>query len=215
MRKTKFANGEFYHIYNRGTDKRAVFLDDTDFKRFLRCMSEFNTIEPIGSLYEHALNIHYGRRTSIHKNKLVNIICYCLNLNHYHFLFEQRVDGGISEFMKRLGGGYTKYFNSKYNRTGVLFQGKFKSRHIDSNKYLLHIGAYINLNNKAHKVDKDIFRSSMDEFLGKQKTALCVPDIILKQFKNKKEFKEFADSSLVDIIKRKGQQKEIASLLLE
>lgn len=215
MRKTKFANGEFYHIYNRGTDKRAVFLDDTDIERFLYCMDIFNAIKPIGSLYEHELDIRHGRPTSIRTKKLANIICYCLNFNHYHLLLEQLADGGISEFMKRLGGGFTKYFNIKYRRSGVLFQGKFKSSHVDSNEYLLHIGAYINLNNKVHKLQQKIFRSSWDEFLSTKKSSICAPQIILQQFKNHNEFKAFAESSLVDILERKQDQKEFARLLIE
>ncbi len=215
MRKTAFANGEFYHIYNRGADKRIVFEDEEDFKRLLFCMDVFNTVQPIGSLYEHGLDIHYGRRTSISKEKLVTIICYCLNPNHFHFLLEQKVEGGISEFMKRLSGGYTKYFNNKYKRTGVLFQGRFKSSHIDSNEYLLHVSAYINLNDRAHKIESGMSYSSWPEFLDQKRHALCSTDIVLKQFKDSLEYKSFAESSLADILARKEMQKELAAMLLE
>ena len=67
---------------------------------------------------------------------LVQIICYCLNPNHYHLLLKEIKDGGISEFMKRVGGGYTWYFNNKHKRSGTLFQGRFKSVHIKSNEQL-------------------------------------------------------------------------------
>src|SRR3990172_6063231 len=54
MRKTVFANGEYYHIYNRGVDKRDIFVGKFDFERFLQSMEEFNTNEPIGSIYENS-----------------------------------------------------------------------------------------------------------------------------------------------------------------
>jgi len=86
----------YYHIYNRGTDKRKIFLEKWDYVRFLN--------EP----------------------KLVDIICYCLNSNHYHLLVKQTTKNGISKFMHKLSLGYTSYFNDKYRRIGSLFQGKYK-----------------------------------------------------------------------------------------
>ena len=95
MRKTKFATGEFYHIYNRGVDKRNIFEDPEDFWRFLESMKEFNREDAIGSLY--ALNNDKEKfRGSASKNKkLVNFVAYCLNQNHYHFILEPLVEGGI------------------------------------------------------------------------------------------------------------------------
>ena len=54
MRKVRFAEGEFYHIYNRGVDKRPIFLDIEDMKRFYQSMEEFNTKKPIGSIFENS-----------------------------------------------------------------------------------------------------------------------------------------------------------------
>ncbi|MDP2668884.1 MAG: transposase [bacterium] len=211
MRKTAFANGEYYHVYNRGTDKRKVFENDYDFIRFLQSLKEFNTVAPIGSIYENSfVDNKLGRPTS----KLVNIICYCLNPNHYHMMLEQHIEGGISEFMKRLNGGYTKYFNNKYKRGGVLFQGRFKANHIDSNEYILHASAYVNLNNRVHKLKGDKFRSSWDEFVNKHsKETFCKKDIILKQFKNSSEYKIFAEETLDNIVARKDSLKEMENLL--
>ena len=202
--------GEFYHIYNRGTDKRIVFNNDYDFKRFLQSMKEFNSLEPIGSIYENSFDKpRLGRQTS----KLVNIICYCLNPNHYHMILEPKTDGGLSEFMKRLNGGYTKYFNNKYKRSGVLFQGKFKSSHIDSNEYLLHASVYVNLNNRAHRLKEGGAYSSWEEFISSREGNLCNKNIILKQFKNKKEYKTFGEESLKNILQRKELLKELEVLL--
>lgn len=209
MRKIAFVNGEFYHVYNRGTDRRIVFANGYDFHRFLQSMREFNSIDPIGSIYQNSFEPQLRRRTS----KLVNIVCYCLNLNHYHMILEQCVNGGISEFMKRLGGGYTKHFNFKHKRSGVLFQGKFKANHIDSNEYLLHASAYVNLNGLVHKLRDKYFYSSWDEFVDANSNGICKTNIILSQFKNKNEYKIFAKDTLKNILTRKASLKEMENLI--
>jgi len=205
--------GEFYHIYNRGVDKRTIFSDTYDMKRFFQSMEEFNVEKAIGSIYENSFlkKNQLGGEAS----KLVNFVCYCLNQNHYHFVLEQVLDGGIEKFMQKLGTGYTMYFNNKYKRTGSLFQGVFKASHINSNEYLLHVSAYVNLNNRVHKIDNSLSWNSWNEYIGEKPSDFCKKDIILGQFDNKDEYKKFAESSLVDILERKGNEKDVENLLLE
>ncbi|OGD69844.1 hypothetical protein A3I18_02895 [Candidatus Campbellbacteria bacterium RIFCSPLOWO2_02_FULL_35_11] len=207
IRKVPFVKREYYHIFNRGNDKRGIFMDKYDAFRFLQSMEEFNNIENGNDIfYRNRLNKNVGGPTAHKdKDKLVNIVCYCLNPNHYHFILEQLVDGGISEFMKRLNGGYTWYFNNKYDRSGSLFQGKFKSVHIESNEQLLYDSCYVNLNNKVHrKFDnlKDNFldeisnRSSWDEYTNKNsKFNICKKDIILGQYKDIEDYKKIAEGT--------------------
>lgn len=217
MRKELFANGEFYHIYNRGTDKRIIFADEYDFKRFLQSMDEFNAIEPIGSIYENSfLKDQLGSRRleRSKQGKLVKIVAFCLNLNHFHFVLQQIEERGIEKFMQRLGTGYTKYFNNKYKRSGVLFQGKFKARHVDSNEYLLHLSAYVNLNNRVHKLRSRAPKSSYEEYQSGKK-GFCSKKVIIDQFKNLAEYKDFAESSLKDILARKQLYQEMENLLLD
>lgn len=222
-RKIPFAIGEHYHVYNRGVDKRIIFTDEYDIRRFFQSMVEFNTIDPIGSIYENSFLQLGGETPKSGQKKLVNIIAYCLNPNHFHLILEQLVDGGISEFMKRLGGGYTSYFNQKYKRSGSLFQGVFKSVHIDTNEYLLHVSAYVNLNNRVHRLSSQLggetpkleSMSSWGEYTNKKITGICGKDIILGQFRNIGEYKDFALSSLKTIVKRKEELKDIRDFLLE
>ena len=209
MRKT-FVNVEFYHVYNRGTDKRFVFMDNYDFKRFLQSMEEFNSVEPIGSIYQNSFIKSQLRRPT---SKLVNIICYCLNQNHYHMIIQQYADNGVSEFMRKLNGGYTKYFNWKHKRNGVLFQGKFKAIHIDSNEYLLHASAYVNLNNRVHRLKNEHFFSSWNEFMKNENKSICKKNVILSQFKSKVEYSNFAIEALQNILNKKDLQKELEILL--
>ena len=219
-RKVNFVTGEFYHIYNRGVDKRIIFSDIHDMKRFFQSMEEFNVEKTIGSIYENSFIKKAQYKNKIHQlgsesSKLVNFICYCLNPNHYHFILEPVLENGIEKFMHRLGTGYTKYFNNKHRRSGSLFQNIFKSSHIDSNEYLLHSSAYVNLNDRVHKIGDGLSMSSWNEYTGKIPSDFCKKDIILGQFNDSNDYKIFAESSLEDILKRKEAEKELEDLLLE
>ena len=204
MRKVPFVESKYYHIYNRGVDKRSIFEDRKDLDRFFQSIKEFNSVEPIGSIFENSFNDNKGIE------KLVEIICYCLNPNHFHFVLRQLVENGISEFMKRMGG-YTWYFNNRYKRNGALFQGRFKSSHINSNEYLLHVSAYVNLNNRFKGEPYNLSKSSWDEYIGKGNDCICSSDIVLGQFKTQKEYQKFAESSLKGILRRKELEKELES----
>ena len=219
MRKTEFANNEYYHIYNRGVDKREVFLDEGDYARFLTSMREFNRVDPIGSLYEKYL-AEEKRGLSPHKGDLVptltplvEIVAYCLNPNHFHIILRQLSEGGISKFMLKLSSGYSSYFNKKYKRSGSLFQGPFKSIHIDSNEYLLHLSAYVNKNNFIHGYNCDNWKySSLLDYLGKRCGTLCNKEAILAQFDNNIEkYEEFLEANALYL----KEKKESAKYLLE
>ena len=113
--------------------------------------------------------------------------------------------------MQRLGNGYTKFFNNKYLRNGSLFQGRYKSVHIDSNEYLLHLSVYINLNNKVHQLGHSMSKSSWGEYISGDNNLFCNKSIILNQFNNMKDYEVFANDSLESIM----QKKEMEDFLLE
>ncbi len=213
--RTPPSTGEYYHIYNRGTDKRDVFLSEEDIRRFLLSMSEFNTTNPIGSIYENSFTKSKLGDPISKSGRLVEFVAYCLNQNHYHFILKQVVDRGISTFMQRLGIGYTMYFNEKYERTGALFQGKYKIKHIATNEYLLHLSAYVNLNFEVHRLGDWISKSSWDEYLGKLAIPFCKKDVVLGQFFSSAEYEKYARNALKDILQRRQNEKELNTLLLE
>jgi len=221
MRNIKFSTQEFYHIYNRGVDKRDIFMDSEDIIRFIFCISIFNTKDSIGSIYENSFCKNKQLGSSAPKSeKLVNFIAYCLNQNHYHFILEPLVDDGIQKFMHKLSTGYTNYFNEKYKRSGSLFQGRYKAIHINSNEYLLHLSIYINLNYKVHKnLNKKWMEnfsiSSFPEYIGEKIKPFCVKNIILEQFDSKKEYRSFCEETLPEILQRKEDEKELKYMLLE
>lgn len=223
MRKAIFAEGEFYHIYNRGTEKRTIFLDEQDFMRFLQSVEEFNTINPVGGIFQNSFLKKQLRGSTSKLNetmkqgeKLVNIVAYCLNLNHYHLILQQVSKKGIEKFMQRLGTGYTMYFNNKNERSGALFQGRFKAVYIDSNVYLLHVSAYVNLNDQVHQLRGSTSKSSWIEYTKKNnKEGICEKEAVLGQFRNRKEYEKFALSSFQGIMEKKKLRKEMETLLLE
>lgn len=152
-RKAQFIEYYFYHIYNRGVDKRKIFLDDFDYVRFLESLRDFNDIEISGGIYlknirRRTKKKKFGSLTpkEVPKRPLVRILCYCLMPNHFHLLIEQLEENGITEFMRRLGTGYTNYFNLKYERSGRLFEGTFRSVLIEKDEQLSHLLRYIHLN---------------------------------------------------------------------
>lgn len=153
MRKQPLVVNEYYHIYNRGVDKRDIFLDEYDLKRFVESIIEFNSIEGIGSLAN--LRKSKTEPKALSKESLVAIVAYCFNPNHFHFILKQSVDGGIAKFMQKIQAGYTYYFNVKYKRSGSLFQGTFKSQHIGSENYFNKIIAYVNNNYEVHDIPED------------------------------------------------------------
>lgn len=149
MRSVEFANGQFYHIYNRGVDRRNIFNDKGDYSRFIHYIYEFNDLSSIINFKRDVLNRNVGgpaSNISRERTCLVDVICFCLMPNHFHFILRQIIDGGISKFMHKLGTGYSMYFNKKIGRTGTLFEGRFKAIHIDKDEYLTHLSRYIHLN---------------------------------------------------------------------
>ncbi len=139
MRKEVFANGEYYHVYNRGVDKRKIFYHAGQYVRFINTVT--NLLDTGSATESNSI-----KDTSLALSKKLSFICYCLMPNHYHFILKQKMDNGISEFMHKLNTSYTKYFNISSKRSGRLFEYTFKARHIESENILLHISRYIHLN---------------------------------------------------------------------
>lgn len=177
MRLLPFISGQYYHIYNRGVDKRTVFLRYGHYRRFTKTI---NTILKTGSATQRP---HYNQSLAL-KSK-VNIVAYCLMPNHYHFLLKELTGGGITEFMHKLDTSYTKYINLNLHRTGRLFENTFKAKHIDNDSAFLHIARYIHLNPViAHLVpDLELWPwSSYLETIGSRDLGFCMINEILQYF---------------------------------
>lgn len=135
----------FHHVYNRGTEKRDIFMSDDDYQLFLKYLYLLNDRD-IESPAKLIRSQGEDAEKEIDHKPLVAIVSYCLMPNHFHLLLHELFEGGISKFMQRLGTAYTMYFNDKYKHSGGLFQGTFKSKLITDEEYLLKIIDYIHLN---------------------------------------------------------------------
>jgi len=141
LRKVPFAPGEYYHIYNRGNSKQTIFHDKADYDRFLKLLFLSNGEENFKVQFI-GKNIYEFNRGK----ELVHVGAYCLMPNHFHLLLTQAQDGGISKFIQKLSTGYSMYYNKKYERSGTLFEGKFKSQHAGEDNYMKYLFSYIHLN---------------------------------------------------------------------
>lgn len=205
-RKTILANGEYYHIFNRGTDKKTIFTGGNEFKRFIDLLQFYQ--------YQKSVRFSYlskAERDKLIKEKggeqLVEIICYCLMPNHYHLLLKQLADEGISRFIRVITNSYAKYFNTIHERSGILFQGNFKAVRIEDNDQFLQLSRYIHLNPLAGFVTENIDDwtwSSFHEYTSSQ-AGICDKTIVLDQFKNKNDYLHFINDN-------DDYQKDLSSL---
>jgi len=193
MKKTLMICNQVYHIYNRGVDKRKIFLDKKDYRRFVEGLIVFNDTKNLnGERFKYRIE-------NTDKHKLVNIIAYCLMPNHLHLLLEQIEIDGITRFIKKLSTSYVMYFNNKYERTGALIQGVFKRSHIRTDAQLLEISRYIHLNpvkilpiEKRHEILEYPW-SSMPEYIGNNNGLSVISNqkIVLGQFKTQDEYRKY------------------------
>ncbi|MDD2935635.1 MAG: transposase [Candidatus Pacebacteria bacterium] len=195
-RKISFINGEYYHIYNRGVDKRTIVLNKYDIFRILESFEVFNTTDSVGSIYQYSFKKKNNQLRS-RGPKLVEIVAFNILDNHYHLVLKQLVDNGISKFMQNFSAGYTKHFNEKYDRSGTLFQGPFKAEHIDSDEYLNYVVAYVNCNHLVHGFEFSVSewgnRSSLEQYVFDKKEWKniffeCDTSMILHRYKNGNDY---------------------------
>jgi putative transposase len=132
----EYAADNYYHIYNRGVEKRDIFLDDQDYAVFLGLIKKYLSGE------KSIKNRHVFTRL----DSETELLAYCLMPNHFHLLVYQMSADGVVRLMRRLITGYVMYFNNKYHRVGGLFQGTYKASRINADAYLEHISRYIHMN---------------------------------------------------------------------
>ncbi len=184
-----FVNDEYYHIFNRGVARMPIYNNAFDYRHFLNTVIYYRNDGP-----KPRFSFFRNQPLPLDKNrKIVDIVCYCLMPNHFHFMLRQKRENGITEFVSKVSNSYTKYFNVKNKRVGPLLQGEFKSVHVESNEQLLHLSRYIHLNPLIGYVVKelDLYRwSSYHEYLG-LKEGICSKDEVIGQFKSTKDYERF------------------------
>ncbi len=170
QRKLVFEEGRYYHIFNRGVDKRKIFLSKGDLHHFLDSLIIMNNDQ----VYADRHNRWRAQLKEKIKRKcrpLLSIVAYALLPNHFHLIATPIVENGISKFMQRIGTSHTKFFNEKYERNGALFQGKFKAVELSQAVPPELMSVYVNFNYKFHQIDLEKFlgKTSIFEYLGIEK----------------------------------------------
>lgn len=141
-RKHVISEGEYYHLYNRGVEKRNIFITQEDRNRFKRLLYIANGTEPF--VFR---DIERKELKDIDRGEpLVAIAAWVLMPNHFHILVKEITEGGTAAFMEKLCTGYSSYFNKRHDRVGPLFQGRYKSQHVAEDTHLKYLFAYIHLN---------------------------------------------------------------------
>jgi putative transposase len=216
QRKIDFSIGEYYHIYSRGTDKRTIFLENKDYRRFKILLYLCNNINPVDMCRDFQRNRTFAELFKIkRKETLVDIGIYCLMPNHFHLLIKEKIEGGITKFLVKLLTAYSMYFNKKNGRKGTLFESKFKAKHVDTDNYLKYLFAYIHLNpiklidpkwkengicnrKKAKKyLEEYPFSSYLDyQDVGRLEGRIINREVFPEYFTTKKDFNIFIDEWL-------------------
>lgn len=205
LRKTVLANDQIYHIYNRGVEKRPIFLNKRNYSRFIQIIDYYRFANcPVKFSQFKMLSldsqIDLLNKLKSQSDKLIEIMVFCLMPNHIHFLCKQLKDNGISKFMNKLSSGYSHYFNILNHRIGPLFQGNFKAIRIETDEQLVHTSRYIHLNpvtsylmefNSLQSYDY----SSYPEYMGK-KIGFCETKQIFSYFKSIQEYKDFVSNQV-------------------
>ncbi len=154
---------ELFHVLNRGVDKRDIFMDDTDYARFVHDLFEFNDTKKAGSTYhsfsKHILGLRNPDMGAAPRERLVDIHGWCLMKNHYHLLISERREGGLAQFVRKMNVGYANYFNERHKRSGTLFQGRTKKVSVSSLPHELHILHYLHLNPLDYRASTRDWRS--------------------------------------------------------
>lgn len=189
----QYVDDGYYHIYNRGVEKRTIFLEQQDYDQFLSYLSEY--LQPIDDQSSYN-QLSVPGLTSRQKQKIfrmmtinnfkdeIVLIAFALMPNHFHLFIKQKNAVSIDRFMRSLCTRYVRYFNCKYERVGPLFQGVYKAVLITNESHYLHLSRYIHAQSLAiaQVAGNFVPPSSYPEFIGERKTPWVHPEDILSFF---------------------------------
>lgn len=194
----QYQANSYYHLYNRGVEKRKIFLDEQDYGVFLSYLKEYLLPKDENALRKRLADpeVSYREKDKLLKQLRLNnfseeitFLAYCLMPNHFHFFIKQTEANAIDRFMRSLCTRYTMYFNTKYKRVGSLYQGVYKAVLVTSDEQLLHLSRYIHkqalrvLASQGETLQEKQ-PSSYGEYCGKRKTNWVKTEEVLAFFSN-------------------------------
>lgn len=203
----------YYHIYNRGVEKRSIFLDEQDYAVYLSYLKNYLIPKDEKGLSDKLSNPNtsYKEKDKILKLLRLNnfygeiaLLAYCLMPNHFHFFIKQKSASSIDRFMNSLCTRYSMYFNKKYKRVGALYQGVYKAVTVDHDEQFIYLSKYIHKQALIHSASQGQALqgweqpSSYPEYLGKRKTEWVHPEEVLAYFSKtnpKLSYKAFVEEN--------------------
>lgn len=217
-RRLVFANGEYYHVFNRGVARQPIFSSQKDYAQALLTLTYYLFVKPpikLSRYKDFSLDIRSRIILELQKTNdvLIELIAFAFMPNHVHFLFKQVVDKGVARFMSQFQNSYTRYYNTRHERIGPVFQGVFKAVHIETQEQLLHLSRYIHLNPLVSYVIKNeefltYPWSSFSDYL-KGRSPFVTLSPVLDSFKTTQKYKQFVLDQ-VDYAKRLEEIKHLA-----
>jgi REP element-mobilizing transposase RayT len=171
----------FHHVYTRGHSKRRIFLDEQDYITFLKLLQRYLSPEEAHDAYGVPYPNFY--------NKL-ELVAYCLMPNHLHLLIYQHQPRAMAQCMQSVFTSYSRYFNTKYHRSGSLFESRYKASMISDDAYLEHISRYIHLNPRQWRT---YAYSSLPYYLQQDEVSWMNPKRIMKLFETPGSYMEFVE----------------------
>lgn len=199
-RTVPFISNQVYHVFNRSIARLPIFIERTDYERVLDLVNyyRFNR-PPLRFSHYKRLSIEqkaeFEKSFMINENSMLEILAYCIMPNHFHFLLQPKKDNAVSNFMRNLQNSYSKYFNTKRERTGSLFQFMFKAVRMETDQQLLHVSRYIHLNpvtSYLRKIkDLDAYEWSSFKDYAFNTSSFVNREMVLASFKSNQEYKKF------------------------
>lgn len=206
-RKTPLVKNVFYHVFNRSVARQPIFLNSWDYQRAYELLNYYRFVKP-GTRYSHFKRMKVEQKTLFLAQleklaiKQVEIHAYCLMPNHFHLLLEQKTDNGISGFLSNFQNSYARFFNTKNNRSGSVFQLMFKAVYIETDEQLKHVVRYIHLNpltsyllKKFEELNQFQWSSYLD-YIGKRHHSFVETGFVLKLFTSPESFVQFTNDQI-------------------
>ena len=199
-RYTVFSEGEVYHIFNRGVERRRIFTSSSEYQRFTNLLAYYR-FDPVptrfSQLHLQPATVQNALLHQLEKSREygVSVLAYCLMPNHFHCIVRQEKPRGITRFVANISNGYTKYFNTKHDRVGPLLQGTFKAVHVETTEQLIHLSRYVHINPVVSFVisqeQLDLYEwSSLSQYVGK-KQGICDTQWVKEWMKTSEGYRKF------------------------
>ncbi len=220
MRILRIAPDEYYHIFNRAMNKQVIFHNFGDYVRFLFLIIYMQSpvkFLHIGRLVKdfskyctgQSRALTSGYEEEIIKKRVVELVTFCIMPNHFHLIVKELEEGGIAAYMQRVLTAYSKYYNTKYEKTGHVFQGPYRAVHIQDDIQLLYLSTYIHRNPREishwfNKEDKYPWSSYQDCIKESRWGKLLLTEVLIGEFKNKKSYDEFVKTSMAKTFEKES-----------